>query len=246
MIELKIAGLKVRILNDNPLLNKRCEKYICCDRLSPPDITIKVDRFDMEKEKISESDSKLLLDEIQTEYLSIYRKLCEKILDFDGFLMHASVVEKDGEAFAFTAPSGTGKSTHARLWRENLSNVHSINDDKPIIKVIDGVVYACGTPWCGKHNLSENVIVPLRGICFLEQADVNTIMHSDPKSEIHNMLFQVYRPNNEKMLIKTLDLVDKVIGNVPIYRMKCNMEPEAAYMSYNMMHNEQNSVSERF
>ena len=245
MIELKIAGLKVRILNDNPLLNDKCEKYICDDRLSPPDITIKVDEFDIEKEKSSESEDKLLLDEVQTEYLSIYRKLCEKILDFNGFLMHASVVEKDGEAFAFTAPSGTGKSTHARLWRENLSNVHSVNDDKPIMRVINRTICACGTPWCGKHNLSENIIIPLRGICFLEQASVNTIVRSDPQKEIHNLLFQIYRPKNQELLIKTLDLVDNVIKNIPIYRMKCNMEPEAAYMSYDMMHCTQKPVPER-
>ena len=64
------------------------------------------------------------------ESLAVYRKLCEKMLDYDCFLFHCSAIALDGKAYLFAAPSGTGKSTHTRLWREVFGNrAVMINDD---------------------------------------------------------------------------------------------------------------------
>ena len=103
------------------------------------------------------------------ETLAVYRKIAEKMPDYDTFLFHGSAIAVDGTAYLFTAKSGTGKSTHTRLWRELLGDrAVMVNDDKPLIRVnADGTAVAYGTPWDGKHRLSSNIAVPLRVICIL-------------------------------------------------------------------------------
>lgn len=92
------------------------------------------------------------------ESLAVYRKISEAVLDYDAFLFHCSAVAVDGEAYLFTAPSGTGKSTHTRLWRERFGErAVMINDDKPLIRMEEGTFYVYGTPWNGKHHLSVNL-----------------------------------------------------------------------------------------
>ena len=78
----------------------------------------------------------------------------------------------DGEAYIFTAVSGTGKSTHAMLWREVFGErVRMINDDKPLIRITpEGKAVVYGTPWDGKHHLSKNSAFPLKAICWLTRA----------------------------------------------------------------------------
>ena len=85
----------------------------------------------------------------------LYTKICKKILgDYDGFFFHSSALALDGEGYLFTALSGTGKSTHTRNWRKLFGErVTMINDDKPIIRRIDGRFFVCGTPWMGKSDI---------------------------------------------------------------------------------------------
>ena len=110
------------------------------------------------------------------ETLAAYRKICEKMVEYDTILMHGSVVAVDGEAYLFTAKSGTGKSTHTRFWREVFGErAVMVNDDKPLLKLTEDGVLACGTPWDGKHHLSTNVCLPLRAICILERGEENEI-----------------------------------------------------------------------
>ena len=235
MFDLSIAGLNIRIMQDNPILAPNTDKYLCKNTDNHIDITVNLTDELLRKEHDLEKNMGMKLDTDNSEYLAIYRCIAEKIVDFNGFLMHASVVEKDGKAYAFSAPSGTGKSTHARLWRENIDGVHMINDDKPIIRLFDGIPYACGTPWCGKHNLSENRLVPLQAICFLEQSPENAIESRRPEQEISKLIAQVYRPSDARLMLKTLDLIDMALAHLSVYRMRCNMEPDAPILSYSRM-----------
>ena len=111
------------------------------------------------------------------ETLAVYRKIAEIIPEYDTFLFHGSAVAVDGEAYIFTAESGTGKSTHARLWREMLGDrAVMVNDDKPLIRVhADGTAVVYGTPWNGKHHLGNNIAVPVRAICEIKRSEENQI-----------------------------------------------------------------------
>lgn len=169
------------------------------------------------------------------ETLAVYRKIAERMPVYDTFLFHGSAIAVDGAAYIFTAQSGTGKSTHARLWREMLGErVVMVNDDKPLIRVHpDGAATVYGTPWDGKHHMSSNIAVPVRAICILERAQENRIREITKAEALPMLLQQTYRPADPAALAKTLTLIDRL--KVKMYRLGCNMEKEAAEVSYNAM-----------
>lgn len=189
--------------------------------------------LEYEREKSEEGDA---FDKPYLEYVAIHRLICEKIIDYGLVLFHSSVVELDGECYLFTARSGTGKSTHTRMWREVFGErAVMINDDKPLIKEEDGVFYAYGTPWDGKHHLSVNRRSPIKAICYLERGEKNEIEKVNSQDVTYNLLAQVYRPRNQEGLIKTLDFADSMLKSIPMYRMKCTISHEAAQMAYDAM-----------
>lgn len=170
------------------------------------------------------------------ETLAVYRKLAAGLSAYDTILFHGSVIAVDDEAYLFTAPSGTGKSTHARLWRELFGQrAFMVNDDKPLLRISDSGVLAYGTPWDGKHHLSRNVSVPLRAICLLERGTENVIAACTPTEIYPNLLGQTYRPKETEAMLRVLHLVDRIAQGVPLYRLHCNMEPDAARVSYEGM-----------
>lgn len=170
------------------------------------------------------------------ETLAVYRKIAEKMPDYDTLLFHGSCVAVDGAAYCFTAKSGTGKSTHTRLWRETLGErAMMINDDKPLIRIRDGKATVFGTPWDGKHHLSANRAAPLKVICILERSAYNHIEPVTAAEAYPLLLRQAYRPADPAALGKTLALLDRLAASVKLYRLGCNMDPGAAELSYGVM-----------
>jgi len=170
------------------------------------------------------------------ETLSLYRRITEKLADFGVILFHGSAIAVDGEAYLFTAKSGTGKSTHTRLWRETFGErAVMVNDDKPLIAIRDNGVTVYGTPWNGKHKLGANISAPLKAICILERSPQNRITECEPMSEFPKILSQTYRMNSPHFMQKTLALLDRLLHSVRVYRLGCNMNIEAATVAYNGM-----------
>lgn len=199
----------------------------------PADFTAEITEKDIEYER-SRSDNSSSSD-AYLEILAVYRKISEKMPKFNTILFHGSVIAVDGKAYMFTAASGTGKSTHAALWRELLGDrAVMVNDDKPLLHIGDGAV-AFGTPYCGKHKLSTDISVPLKAICILERSLDNHI-EKITKNEAYPMLMQqVYRPNDVSALQKTMQLIDRLADNVELYRLGCNMDISAAKTAYEFM-----------
>lgn len=170
------------------------------------------------------------------EETAVYRKIGEKMPNYDTVIFHGSVIAVDGQGFLFTAKSGTGKSTHTALWREYLGDkAIMVNDDKPMLKITDSGVIAYGTPYNGKHHLGCNMSMPLKAICIITRGEKNSIVRID-KSEVYAMLLQqVYRPQDPLQMAKTLKLVDKLAASVELYKLACNMDIEAAEVAYNGM-----------
>lgn len=219
-----------------------CRDYLI-DIDTPPDFSVKISQkdIDFECEKSAHEDELegIPIRHFSAEYLetlAVYRKIAEKIVDYDTLLFHGSVIAVDGTGYLFTAKSGTGKSTHTRLWREVFGDrAVMVNDDKPLLKVTDDGMIAYGTPWDGKHHLSSNISVPLKAICILERSRENHI-ESVLKKDVFPMLMQQsYRPADPVAMAKTMSLVDRMSSNVKLYRAGCNMELEAVYVTYNKM-----------
>ncbi len=170
------------------------------------------------------------------ETLAIARKLCRRMAEYGVIFFHAAAVAVDGEGYLFAAPSGTGKSTHARLWREMLGErAVTVNDDKPFIRFVGGTPYVYGSPWNGKHRLDANMSCPIRGICFLEQAAENSIAPLAPREAFPRLCRQIFFSREEKRFGAVMDVAGRLCSSVPLYRMGCNVTPQAAAMSYEAM-----------
>ncbi len=226
MPRLKIAGLVADIRRENPILNRQIADYLTTEK---PDFIVDFGDDYVEREVEEEIRQSLDFPPAYSEYLAIYRYLCTKFLDYDGFLMHGSALAVDGKAYLFLAPSGTGKSTHARLWRETLGErVVMINDDKPLIRKIDGVFYACGTPWSGKHDLDTNTAVPLKGLVLLKRGETDSIERAAPAAVLGLLFNQIYRPAKEADYLRTIDLVNELLESCPVWCLHCTPTQNAA------------------
>ena len=170
------------------------------------------------------------------ETLAVYRKLAQLLVQDDILLMHGAVVAVDGQAYLFTAKSGTGKTTHTRLWMQQFGDrAVMVNGDKPLLHVTNTGVTVYGTPWDGKEHLSRNIACPLKAVCILSRSETNHIERISPKEALTMLCQQSYRPAQPAALRKTLALVDLLSSNVPLYKLGCNMEPEAALVAYHGM-----------
>lgn len=141
--------------------------------------------------------------------------------------LHATVVGYRGRAYAFTAVSGYGKTTHARLWREAFGDeAQIINGDMPLLHVQEGVFHACGTPFCGKERYQVNTSLPLAGICYLTHSDRNHIRRMDPALAMAQLFHD--NPMNAQHPQAHLDMYTHLVEQVPVYQLYCDMTPEAA------------------
>ncbi len=171
------------------------------------------------------------------ESLALFRKFCDNALEISNTIVfHSSALMVDGEAFLFTAPSGTGKSTHANNWRKLLGEkVTMINDDKPLVRFVDGAFYVYGSPWQGKHDLGNNCRAKIKAICKLEQAKENKIAPCAVNEMLLTVLNQTVRPSDLSKMDKTLKIIERLLNEVKLYKLGCNTELQAAEVSYNAM-----------
>ncbi len=169
------------------------------------------------------------------ESIAVYRKFIYKLLkDYKAFFFHCSAIAMDNQGYMFTAQSGTGKSTHRNLWVKTFGDkVTVINDDKPIIRNIDGVYYIYGTPWQGKEGIGTNAKVKAKALCFLNRSQTNSVSKITTKEAVTKMLNQVVRPDSVELMSNLLELMDGFLTQVKAYNLYVNMEEDAALVAYN-------------
>ena len=142
----------------------------------------------------------------------------------------------DGKAYAFTAPSGTGKSTHCRLWLEAFpEKARIINGDKPLIRYIDGKLYAYGTPWCGKENYNVNTKAELCSICFINRGQENVIKQIDKNEAVKKIFTQLLLPETNAQTDSFFNMLAVMCDKVKFYSLQCNMDLDAALTAYEGM-----------
>ena len=174
--------------------------------------------------------------ELQLEKQALLRRIANRIPACGAVLFHGTAVAVDGKAYLFTAPSGTGKTTHVRLWLDRIPQAYVLNGDKPFLRAEeDGRIRICGTPWRGKEQFGRNEILPLEAICLLERDRVNRICEISPKEALPTLLNQTHHPENNAMLLPTVELLNRICRGVRLFRLRCNMEPEAAEVSSRAM-----------
>ena len=233
----RIVGINVRI---DPMHQEIHKKFLPYQTSNPFDVSISITPNDpyysatirpelMEAGKICG----LHIDSY-VEFRAICREFAKLMPSRDAFLLHGSAVAIDNDCYIFIAISGTGKSTHTRLWRELFADkAIMVNDDKPIIKVNDDGATVYGTPWCGKHCLGNNIAVPLKAICILERGENNSIIEISKEEAYPTLLQQTHRPDDPEATAKTLSLINRL--NTKYYRLRCNTDISAAQISYDAM-----------
>ena len=244
----EIAGCVIKIHSIYSYVWEYCRAYLLPEQKpAAVDFELTMERADIafEKRKSEEEDIRegrpvRRFSEEYLETLAVYRRLADKLLERNILLMHGSAVAVDGKGYLFTAPSGTGKSTHTRLWREYFGNrAVMINDDKPLLKITEKGAIVYGTPWDGKHRLSTNAAVPLQGICILKRDCSNRLETADRRLAYPMIVQQTHRPLQPEKLTVILQLIDRLMQRIPIYQLYCNMEYEAVEAAYGGMKKEQ-------
>ena len=227
----RIADITVDLGYKYDRLKKQSEAYKISEDVKP-DMTIYLsDAFLEQKQK---ENPHLSIEDC--EYIFTSSVFYTGLLEYGGFMLHSSAVIVDGRAYLFSAPSGTGKSTHTGLWQKVFGEKAQIlNDDKPAIRALSDGVFAYGTPWSGKTDMNINVKASLAGICFLERSEENWIKKIDTNTALAGLLNQTIRPFEMKGMELLLSHVDNVLTTLPVYIMGCNISEEAAIMAYNEM-----------
>lgn len=236
---MRIADLVVRAHPLHAQVAWLCRDYIACDAGSEVrvDLDVRVTQADIEAERAVATEGADWTD-AYLETLAVQRAIANRLPEQHRLLVHGAVIEFEGRAYLFTAPSGTGKSTHIRLWRRYLGDaVRVINGDKPFVRIPEHrdelpVVY--GTPWAGKEGWQRNDSAPLVGIVLLSRSEpgASSICLASASLNLDKIMRQVCFPPDAGAAVLTLDLLDAMLARVPVYELACDMSEDAVRTSF--------------
>ena len=231
MINIKLANIPIQLDNRYPDLEDFCRDYVTQE---PPQMVLSVTAQEIEAERSLQTYD---FPDGYLETVCIYRKLALEMLRHDVFIMHASVLEVDGEGYAFLAHSGTGKTTQTRLWLEHFGGrARVVNGDKPLIRIVpkgEGWEFiAYGTPWNGKEGMGYNASVPLKALFLLERSLDPTCEPASQEYTVDRLFHQMLMPENPKLMMNLLTMADRLVETVPAYVLRCDMTDASVVAAY--------------
>lgn len=152
---------------------------------------------------------------------------------YDTLLVHASVIRCDGRAYMMTAPSGTGKSTHTRLWYDHIPGCDLMNDDNPVLRIVEGEPVVYGSPWSGKTPCYRNISAPLGAMVRIQQRPANSIRRLSPVEALVALLPAMSSMKWDKRVYGGVhDTVTRLIGLRAVYELGCLPNAEAALLCH--------------
>lgn len=241
--KMKLADIVLGVNAKYEYLAEYCNRYRIQD--GTPEFTIELTMDDIRAEGKHMDSDEIAGQLPYLETLAALRKIADDMPLRDRFLMHGAVLSWKGNGLMFTAPSGTGKSTHLALWKKYLGDqVEIVNGDKPILWATEKETRVYGTPWAGKERWETNTDVSLKGICFLQRGSRNEIRKITPSEAMPLLMRQVYYTSDPQRAGKILELLDRVFATVPFYLMKCDISEEAVRCSFEAMTGEKSGKEE--
>ncbi len=233
---IRIADTCIHIEHRHPLVRLICRDYIV-DK-APAFLTVLLTEDEI-KDALQTYETVQTLGE--AENLLVFLTILRSAYRFQAVPLHAAVIEYEGRGYAFSAASGTGKSTHIRLWNEVFGDgVHVINGDKPLLKAVQDETGVCrirayGMPWCGKEGQQVNASVPLAGLCFLERGTENAIRTCSEDEAVAHFFENIPAPSCDAEAAFYLQFADTVLSHLPVYLLQCTQSREAALTAYRGM-----------
>lgn len=150
------------------------------------------------------------------------------LLRFEGLVIHASTLKWNGKGVMFAAPSGTGKSTHVKLWQKYITDVTILNDDTPAVRIINNRPFVFGTPWSGSSFLHSNEAAPLAAIVLLEQAQENVLSRLDDQDAVLRLMPRAFLPYfDHNLMNEALNIFETIISEVPVYLLQCRPDKQS-------------------
>lgn len=172
----------------------------------------------------------------QAEALLCADAFGKAVVKYNGLLIHSSALVYGGEAYLFSAESGVGKSTHTKLWKQAFgAAVNIINDDKPVVRVVNNFCMAYGTPFDGGSNIAKNESAPLNAIIFIERCEKNSIREATQKEIIKNLYLSTTYCLNKENAHLMLSNFELIMSRCKFYILKCNTDISAAYTAFNTL-----------
>lgn len=169
----------------------------------------------------------------QIENFALSGDFNRKAINYGTMLIHSSALIYDGGAYLFSGDSGVGKSTHTRLWLKAFGDkVHIMNDDKPVVKLLDDKAVACGTPFDGGSGIALNENYPLKAIIFVERGEKNSVRIPTSREIIQKLYFQTAHMVNRETAEKMLTNIERILSLTQFYVLTCNMDISAAYIAF--------------
>ena len=220
----RLAGLNIEINSLHARVMAICRKFTVDQK---PDIKLVSNQLEVDKEKRKYIETVGYRNDPWdgfVELSSVLKSICTEFIDNDIFMMHGAVIADGLFSYLFTAPSGTGKTTHILKWIEHIPGAFVINGDKPFIKLSKegSKPLACGSPWAGKENLYTNTMVPLKSIILMERAEENYIEEISFIEAFPALLQQTYHPDDEEKMRKTIRLLKRLYPAVTFWRFHFN------------------------
>lgn len=224
---IKLANQTIQIHCNYPYSYQLCRDYIVPAQQA--DFSVAVTEADIAREKLDSP-------EFSNGYLEgicLYRKIAEQLPVRNRMVFHGAAIQYGTKGLIFTAPSGTGKSTHIGLWKKYYKDaVKVVNGDKPVLSVEDSGVKVWGTPWAGKEGWQRNCSADLSALCFLKRGTENRIRRLKPEECLNDLMGQVYLPEDMEAAACTLELLDRLLKKVPVFSLECDISEEAVRCSF--------------
>ena len=234
LFKISIAKITVLIHNRYDFVKTVCSDYIVENEHYDFEVSASEDEIQKERQNYNSDFSDGFI-----ESVCIYRNIARVLPKYDAIVFHCSAVRVNNYAYCFTAKSGVGKTTHALLWKNTLTeSVDIINGDKPIIRFFNNIPYVCGTPWSGKENLGTNTIVPLKSIAFISRSISNRIYPIDNKNAFSKLIKQTFMPDTPELIDNTVTMLGSLISHTTLWHLECNIHKDAAVLAYNAMSSE--------
>lgn len=239
--KMKLAGMIFSVDGIHPELERYCRDYLVKEEETFKEQELPHERIKITPEMVlaeqKETEGGMtagaLYSDSYLETLALLRQITKAAALHDRFLCHGAAITWRDHGYLFTAPSGTGKTTHISLWKQYLGDeVEIVNGDKPLVEACADGFRVYGTPWAGKERWQKNRSMLLNGICVICRAKKNTIRRLTPLEAMPMMIRQIYFTEEPEKAGRIMELLDRLLSEVPVYELCCDISHEAVKVSF--------------